>query len=133
MYAFRSNNVKNNNKEGLYFDYLERIHWSVEIIYWCQNELQKRKVSRWNFSLRANASLIIIVSKLTVFFNDVCLTANDVGVANDDGFAWCFLANIASLRVKRATSYLRSKCIISPQAILHKKTKSRMFLNISLI
>ena len=30
-----------------------------------------------------------------------------------------FWANIASLRVKRATSYLRSKCIISPQAMHH--------------
>ncbi len=30
-----------------------------------------------------------------------------------------FLANIASLRVERATSYLRSKCIISPTAMHH--------------
>ena len=30
-----------------------------------------------------------------------------------------FLANIASLREQRATSYLRSKCIISPKAMLH--------------
>ena len=30
-----------------------------------------------------------------------------------------FLANIASLREQRATSYLRSKCIISPKAMHH--------------
>ena len=60
-------------------------------------------------------------------FFEWCLpSANDVGYANDDGFAlWCvasphFMANIASLRptgatsfwAKRNTSYRRGRCII---------------------
>ena len=54
------------------------------------------------------------------FLNDVCLrqmmtaTPNDVRYANDVCLA-AHWANIASLRVKRATSYLQSKCIISLQ------------------
>ena len=54
------------------------------------------------------------------FLNDVCLrqmmtaSPNDVRCANDVCLA-AHWANIASLRVKRATSFLRSKCIISPQ------------------
>ena len=58
------------------------------------------------------------------FLNDVCLrqmmtaSPNDVRCANDVCLT-AHWANIASLRVKRATSYLRSKYIISPQAMHH--------------
>ena len=61
----------------------------------------------------------------SAFFNDVCLrqmmtaTPNDVRFANDV----CLRAHRGKHRIiaKRsgATSYLRSKCIISPQAMLH--------------
>ena len=60
------------------------------------------------------------------FFNDVCLrqmmlaSPNDVRCANDVCLA-AHWANIASLRPTGATSYLRSKCIISPQAMHHLK------------
>ena len=64
------------------------------------------------------------VRKNRTFFNDVCLSPND------DAMLMMFtlwmmsqslidLANIASLRMQWATSYLCSKCIISPTAIHH--------------
>ena len=58
------------------------------------------------------------------FLHDVCLrqmmtaTPNDAHFANDVCLA-AHWASIASLRPTGATSYLRSNCIISPQAMHH--------------
>ena len=76
--------------------------------------------TRTNPLRRANKKTSFVYLTKEVFLNDVCLrqmmsaSPNDVRCANDVCLA-AHWANIASLRVKRATSYLRSKCIISPQ------------------
>ncbi|MBR6725510.1 MAG: hypothetical protein IKL81_00815, partial [Clostridia bacterium] len=59
----------------------------------------------------------------SAFFNDVCLRQNDVGFANDVRYAndVCLRAHRGKHRIiaarSEATSYLQSKCIISPQAM----------------
>ena len=55
------------------------------------------------------------------FVRDVSF-GNDVGFANDDGFATFYGKHRIIAERSGATSYLRSKCIISPQGDA-KKTK----------